>query len=326
MPNDHPTRPWLLRQWDDIKGNAKFALIAGAAVAMIDWLRNGPSWQIFGTLALLIISLFFLLVAESKNSRLIGYSSLILGIAMALLFIGDHEIKRQRWGYASSNAATAHTTGSNSPAMAIGPISGTNIQVQQAGRDIYNGASTTQLVEIYKHGYSEGSNFVAQKTGTWPEAFGALASVSPKSQNEPIATRVFSLLREKGARIDLGCPGEKCLSFELGDLITQRGELIQEIFLSGKGTGIMTVPDGDLLFAIPYNVALRSVNAGLLYNYETKQTKIQMALHANSTFELFTTNAAITFTVSDIRADSLKIKLEIKPPDLSQFLGMPRKK
>ena len=89
------TLGWLWQQWKDIKGNAKFAVLTCTAVVMIDWIRHGAALQVFGVLALLAASLFFLLVGTTRLHRRTGYSLLATGLVAGLVSLMSLEIKRR---------------------------------------------------------------------------------------------------------------------------------------------------------------------------------------------------------------------------------------
>jgi len=86
--------PWLWRQWREISGNAKFWIVLGVMIAVTDWIRNGPAWQVFGVMFLWIIALFLLLVGAKTIYKWCGWSLLIVGAVISVFSIASHEIKR----------------------------------------------------------------------------------------------------------------------------------------------------------------------------------------------------------------------------------------
>ncbi|PYJ85394.1 MAG: hypothetical protein DME22_09320 [Verrucomicrobia bacterium] len=145
-----------------------------------------------------------------------------------------------------------------------------------------------------------------------------------KATPEPLLTRTFSLLREKGATISLGpCPGEKCMEFKLGDLRPQNGGYIQEIFLSGDGLGMKKPANSKYLIEI--DNPIRVQGAALKMELDGSRNCILLNLKRDSFFELFTKNADIKFTVLNDDMTAFKIKLEVKPPSGFRLLDLPSK-
>jgi hypothetical protein len=87
-------RPWLLLQWDDIKGNAKFALLITIGATVVDWIRNGSGLLIYSIFAVLAASLFCLLMGAGRIYKWIGYSLLVIGLVTSLAGIISHESSR----------------------------------------------------------------------------------------------------------------------------------------------------------------------------------------------------------------------------------------
>jgi hypothetical protein len=136
---------WLLRQWRDIKGNTKTAILFTLGVSVMDWFRNGPAWQVFGVFTAVACSLFLLLWGANHIHKRIGWVLLIFGVVVSTLSVVSHEIKRFK-------ATSAIPPGSmQQSAILVG--TGT---VQQAGRDINIGASPLQIADVYKLGIKDG--------------------------------------------------------------------------------------------------------------------------------------------------------------------------
>lgn len=65
---------WLLGQWNDIKGNVKFALLSALWLAVVElakrllrYIPNIPSWAIWAILLVLSFFMFFLLIRTMKH-------------------------------------------------------------------------------------------------------------------------------------------------------------------------------------------------------------------------------------------------------------------
>lgn len=60
-----------------------------------------------------------------------------------------------------------------------------------------------------------------------------------KNTDQLLLSKTFWLLHEKNAGIELGpCPSDYCFKFVLDELILQNKQLIQRIYITGKGFGI----------------------------------------------------------------------------------------
>jgi hypothetical protein len=155
------------------------------------------------------------------------------------------------------------------------------------------------------------------RTATWDKAFDELHNLQSRQEddNDAYLTRTFNLLREKNSRISLGeCPGNTCMEFILGDLQSTPVGLRQQFLLMGDGFGIKFNPEPGLLLHI--DAALRVAGAELV---ASNPPFVWFYLHKNSTFELLTRQADAKFTAVDIHADSLRIKLEVRPSSLAKI-------
>jgi pimeloyl-ACP methyl ester carboxylesterase len=159
------------------------------------------------------------------------------------------------------------------------------------------------------------TSFRPMKARNWPEVYEELAR---SYGNDTFLNRIFWLTREPGASISLGpCPGEKCLEFELGGLKLTDGALVQTINLKGDGFGIKRPPNSKVLFEM--DSPFRVKGAGLLMGIYDNSLAVKMGLHRDSTFEMFAPHANIKFTVIDVMSDTLRIKLEVSPPNRSSL-------
>jgi hypothetical protein len=192
-----------------------------------------------------------------------------------------------------------------------------------SARKVAAPSGQSQTVSVSSHGDRSPAfgivhgNVIIQNSPTipleWKEAFDGL----PPSQNtqdpEPFATRTFSILREKGATFTLGpCPSNQCMIFELGDFREEKGVLLQEIFLHGSGFGVKRRPESKYLLQMDRPMKLRG--ASLSIPLGGGKMTVLFQLHRDSSFDMFTSIADIRITTSDLSADRLKLKLEIRPP------------
>jgi hypothetical protein len=142
----------------------------------------------------------------------------------------------------------------------------------------------------------------------WPEAFDG-------STNR---THIFWVLREHPT-MELGA-ADNNLVFKFGRLLTQEGNLVQEIFVSGTATGIKIAGQEALKSAPPPRYALE-INSPMYISgsafeasWITGVTKILLPFEKGSEFELFTKVGDVKFSIFDIRADSLAVRMDIYPP------------
>ena len=189
----------------------------------------------------------------------------------------------------------------------------TNINVASQGQ---SGGITAQNVT---------QNITINKFVTW----NALDELERGDVNkgEPLVTKIFWLAREPGASISLGpCPGEKCFQFQLGNLIAKEGALIQEIALSGDGFGLKRGPQpSEPHLILHLDSAIRVKGAGLTVPFAANENMfVELRLHPESVFEMFTRKAYIKFTVMDVLVESLRIRLEVMPPKESPMSRAPR--
>ena len=68
------------------------------------------------------------------------------------------------------------------------------------------------------------------------DIFNEVENLPQDAHQEPLVTRTFWLLREKGASISLGpCPSDQCFNIRLGELKQQDNILVQSFILTGEG-------------------------------------------------------------------------------------------
>jgi len=184
------------------------------------------------------------------------------------------------------------------------------------------------------------------KKFNWKEVYAEIERARNNNQGNAIATRIFWLTDEPGASISLGpCPGEKCLEFELGELrpfklgpggiqeslfqggrylffgtrpLTIKGSLFQTIKLKGDGFRIKRDPESKCLLEMNNPVRMSGNVTGALGLCDDLFA-VYLGLYQDSAFEMFTLHAKIKLTVIDLLSDSLRIKLEVWPPDPLTF-------
>jgi hypothetical protein len=120
-------KPWILRQWSDIKGNAKFALLIAVGALMIDWIRNGSAWQVFGTTAVFLIGLGCFILGSSRTFKRIGWGCSIAAIIMSVYGITTQEINRSQWQAKHSASYSSSINDSPYSINIIGQSNGTNM-------------------------------------------------------------------------------------------------------------------------------------------------------------------------------------------------------
>ncbi len=148
----------------------------------------------------------------------------------------------------------------------------------------------------------------------WPELLDQLKSVEEEARDTAFMSRTFSLSKEPGASITLGnCPSSQCMKFTLGNLSQENGNWVQEIILSGEGFGVKRRPKSKYL--IEMNNAIRMKGAASLsIPIGGGPSTMLFGLHKGSIFEMFTLHADLKFTVVDLSIESLRIRLDAKPP------------
>lgn len=190
----------------------------------------------------------------------------------------------------------------NQPQMTSQPNQQTKISVTSQGQ---TGGITAQTVII--------NNTSPTTALEWKGAFEGLRQSSDAKTAEPFATRMFSIPREKGKTLTLGpCPSDQCMVFELGDIRTEDGVLVQEIFLEGDGFGVKRRPESKYLVQMDRPVRLRGASLGIPFG--SGKMSVSFALHRDSSFDMFTRIADIRITTADVNVDRLKLFIEIRHP------------
>jgi hypothetical protein len=148
---------------------------------------------------------------------------------------------------------------------------------------------------------------------TLDDVYDRLKAQDANFEKDPHAAYTFWLLRDPGASIALGtCPGPKCLQFILGSLRTGGDSLIQEIFLSGAGSGIQFRSESEPGLVSRINGRICVKGSGLNVNWQEEKVWVPLALARGNFFEMTTKVADISFRVLDTRSDSLRIHLEVR--------------
>lgn len=146
---------------------------------------------------------------------------------------------------------------------------------------------------------------------TFPDVLDNLKPRDANFEKDPLAARVFWLLREPGASIALGtCPGPECFQFTLGQLRTEEGSLVQQIFLNGPGFGVRRYPGPGLRLHVDSSINIKGSNLAIDPNSEKMWTNLTLA--RGNYFEMLTKLADISLKVLDTRSDSLRIHLEVR--------------
>lgn len=171
------------------------------------------------------------------------------------------------------------------------------------------GGITAQTVTI-------NNNAFPLKDQNWNEYYEELERQRSRNDGNALVTRTFWLTREPGATLSLGpCPGEKCFEFELKELKVSEGTLVQTIKIKGNCLGVKkTLTESTLTYELNNDFIIKGV-ARVMYSIVDNSLAVEMRLHRDSTFEMFGPQANIKFTVIDVLSDSLRIKLEVGPPD-----------
>jgi hypothetical protein len=169
--------PWLLAQWDDIKGNAKFAILLIAGGAVIDWIRNGSWPEVFGVGVALIIALILLLVGTTKRHKIVGYISLLVSfIGLAVSVIG-HEIKRH-----SVTIAVSSQTNHVAPGIQVVASNNQGVLVGVNNGTVNNGISESAMRELLQKEFLDRNAELADK---YPQGYALLGMASGQIVFEP---------------------------------------------------------------------------------------------------------------------------------------------
>jgi hypothetical protein len=146
---------------------------------------------------------------------------------------------------------------------------------------------------------------------TLEDIFDKLKAHDASFERDPRVARTFWLLREPGASIALGtCPGPECVQFILGSLRTAGGNLVQQIFLSGSGSGIQFHPDPKTIYRMDGGIHVKGSH--LQVDLKKKEASAELVLARGNVFEMSTKVADISLKVLDTRTDSLRIHLEVR--------------
>ncbi|HEY8995534.1 MAG TPA: hypothetical protein VIM71_12770 [Lacunisphaera sp.] len=147
----------------------------------------------------------------------------------------------------------------------------------------------------------------------WSAALADLQLLEEKAKGDALMSRTFWLAREPGATISLGeCPSDKCMTFKLGRLRLEDRQIIQEVILIGDGFGVKHRPDTKYLVAV--DNAIRVKGAALSLSLSGGPTVLEFGLQKGAEFEMFTPHADLKVSIVDLRTDSLRIRLDVKPP------------
>jgi len=128
-----------------------------------------------------------------------------------------------------------------------------------------------------------------------------------------ILTRTFWLIHEKGTTVTLGpCPGPNCFKFELGEIKQRNNQLVQHIYFSGEGFGAQFDPDENIRFMM--KTPLQMKGAWPVFYMAENRMAIAFILKDGAYVEMFPETVKISMMVINKKSDSLKIKLEVRPP------------
>ena len=132
------------------------------------------------------------------------------------------------------------------------------------------------------------------------------------SVEEPLLSRTFWILKEKGSSITLGpCPGEKCLKFVLGELEQKEDVFVQRIYVEADFLRFKRHPKyPDMKFM---NSGFHSKGCCLCYKIDGSGIWFELAVLKGRMCEVFSRIWNVSITVLDTRIDSLRIKLEVFP-------------
>ncbi len=135
-----------------------------------------------------------------------------------------------------------------------------------------------------------------------------------------IITRTFWLLRDREATTSLGpCPSEKCFKMELGELFQKDNLLFQKFILTGGVLSFFSknveekVNDKvqkSFIFGCDDDFIIKNTQGMVSFSLK-KEVLIDIALVKKAEIKIITKAYDIQFSVNDIRADSLKIIMNI---------------
>jgi len=63
-------------------------------MAMVDWVRNGPAWQVYGCACLLVVAFGLFRFGAARRIKAAGYVCLFLALICILCSLASNEIKR----------------------------------------------------------------------------------------------------------------------------------------------------------------------------------------------------------------------------------------
>jgi len=161
--------------------------------------------------------------------------------------------------------------------------------------------------------FQDGGEPTPQINIQFDELIHELEQREKKDENRSMASRTFWLLQEKGATFSLGpCPGENCLHVELGDLKQKDDQLIQQFLLSGQVFSFFQKKIGKgFIFGTDTAFFIKGKGSGFSISVDRK-IRSYLPLTKEAAIEIFTKSIDIKFTILDTKADSLKIKLEVR--------------
>ena len=192
-------------------------------------------------------------------------------------------------------------SGNNSPAVNQTVDASRGSTVNQAGGNLINAPGSTFYVN---EGRDQGKGTETAKREV--DIKGMFEEI--QKTNGVFVTRVFSILKETGAKFTIGdYPGTNGIQFELGKLSTDDGVLVQEFILRSERFKLQKDERGR--HRLPS--AFSSSGAGLVIDtWGIDEPRLRFGIHRNSKCTLYTPEYDLSFTVLDVDASSLKLKLE----------------
>jgi hypothetical protein len=322
-------REFLSRQWVQMRGNAKWELAMTGInlfLAFLGKITLGPFWQMwtFLTIAGFCFAMWVLFPGMWKKTwyKIAGFGVILI------VMLGCIWSYKQSAAIAAAPVVMDQNSGNNSTFQHVSQSSNVNLNNNSGnqtttvnGGVVQSGSGNNQIIGNNNFIYING---IPTNNVALPDIFNG---------NEPYLTRIFNLLRDKGATFSLGS-GEQLMKFTLGDLMAQDTNVyfgftfmkpkapsnyeVQNIFISGDGFGfegslynrpITNGPDAGVY--IKTETGFESSDFQAISLRPPDGAFIPFSLMRGNSFVIDTKLDHIRISLIDIAVDSLKIKIDV---------------
>lgn len=142
------------------------------------------------------------------------------------------------------------------------------------------------------------------------EIFEKIEREKIKKSDNLLISQIFWLRYIKNASIELGpCPSDDCFKFVLGEVKLKNRQIIQRIYISGKGFGIYSNPESKGILQFEKLIGFKGAWPG--FSITDDKMFLSFVLQKGATIEIFSPKVHIKIRIVDMAVEALKIKLEL---------------